>query len=397
MKASDRINILSESQTLSITKQVRALVAEGHEVVGLTLGEPDYDTPDHIREAAIQAIQEGFTHYTPVAGIPDLRQAIADKYQGLYGLDLNIPNVIVSTGAKQSLVNVIMSLINPGDEVIMLAPYWVSYLEMLKMAEAKPVILHAEIYTGYKITAEELAAAITPQTRMLILNSPNNPTGAMYTREEMAALVRVLEAHPEVVVLSDEIYEYIAYQAPMVSALEFDSIRDRTVVVNGVSKGFAMTGWRIGYAVGPTWIIALCEKYQGQITSGTNSIAQRAALAAFTGPLEPTERMREGFRERRNWMAQRLHEIPNLQSYDPPGAFYFYPDFSPFFGRRTPKGIVIEDIDMLCKYLLLEGLVAIIPGTAFGTTKHARISYAYSMETLEKGILNLEKALAALT
>lgn len=396
MNGSDRLNALSESETLAITKRVRALKAEGKDVVGLTLGEPDFDTPDHIREAAIEAIREGFTHYTPVAGIPDLREAIAAKYRNLYGREVTAANAMVSTGAKQSLVNVILSLINPKDEVIVTAPYWVSYREMLKMAEAEVKTIETTIQGNYKVTAAEFEAAITPRTRMILLNSPGNPTGSMYNKEEWAEIVAVLERHPHVYLLSDEIYEHIVYDAEMTSAAQFTSIADRTIVVNGVSKGFAMTGWRIGYILAPEWIVNLCDKYQGQITSGTCSISQKAALAALTGPLDATHAMRDEFLERRNWMSKKLHAIDGLVSYDPDSAFYFYPDFSAFFGKKTPDGRTISDIVELCDYLMVDGLVAIVPGTAFGTKSQARISYAYSMDILEVAIKRLQIALEAL-
>ncbi|MEM7036031.1 MAG: pyridoxal phosphate-dependent aminotransferase [Bacteroidota bacterium] len=396
MKGTNLLQKLSESQTLAITKKVRQLRKEGRDITGLTLGEPDFDTPDHIRNAAIEAIREGFTHYPPVAGIPDLRQAIADKFRTQNGLDLGPKNVVVSTGAKQSIVNVIMSLINPGDEVIMGAPYWVSYLEMLKMADAKTVTIQTSITNRFKITPSLLEAAITPKTKMLILNSPNNPTGSMYTKQELTELVAVLAKHPHVFVLADEIYEHIAYDETPTSAASFPEIADRTIIVNGVSKGFAMTGWRIGYIGAPVWIAELCEKYQGQITSGASSISQRAALAALTGPMDPTYAMREEFRRRRDWMANELEIMPEVASYVPTGAFYFYPDLSVFFGRTAPSGRKIADIDVLCDYLIMEGGVALIPGTAFGTDAHVRISYAYAMETLQSGMERLGNALAAL-
>jgi aspartate aminotransferase len=395
MKGTKRLQMLSESQTLALTKLVRQLQAEGKDVVGLTLGEPDFDTPDHIRAAAIAAINEGFTHYTPVAGIPALRQAIAAIYQP-HGAEYTAANVVVSNGAKQSVVNVVMSLLDPGDEVVIPVPYWVSYIEIFKMAEANVIEVQTTLDNGYKMTAAQLEAAITPKTKMLLLNSPNNPTGGMYSREEAAALVAVLERHPNVILVSDEIYEHIWFDHPTVCFASFPSILDRLVIISGVSKGFAMTGWRIGYSVSPKWISELCEKYQGQITSGASSVSQRAALAAYTGPLEPTEKMRLKFLERRDFMGEKLKNIPHLRSYSPPGAFYFYPDLSYFIGKKTAKGDVIRDIDHLTEYLLLEGGVAVIPGTAFGTDSHIRISYAYAMDVLEKGCDRIAQALNAL-
>lgn len=396
MKGSKRLEVLSESQTLALTKLVRQLQAEGKDVVGLTLGEPDFDTPDHIREAAIAAIREGFTHYTPVAGIPALRAAIADDYDQVAPGHYKAANVVVSNGAKQSVVNAVMSLIDPGDEVVIPSPYWVSYIEIFKMAEATVRVVDTTIANGYKLTPAQLEAAITPKTKMLLLNSPNNPTGGMYTLEESEALVAVLERHPQVFLLSDEIYEHIWFEHPTVCMARFASIRDRLIIVSGVSKGFAMTGWRIGYVLAPTWIAELCEKYQGQITSGASSVSQRAALAAYDSPLDATERMRLEFKRRREYMGAKLRAIPHLVSYDPPGAFYFYPDLSAFLGKTTPKGEKIRDIDHLTEYLLMEGGVAVIPGTAFGTDSHVRISYAYAMEVLEKGCERLANALNAL-
>lgn len=397
IQGTKRLQALSESQTLALTKLVRQLQAEGKDVVGLTLGEPDFDTPDHIRTAAITAINEGFTHYTPVAGIPQLREAIARDYDQVAPGHYATPNVVVSNGAKQSVVNVVMALVDPDEEVIIPCPYWVSYIEIFKMAEAKVVEVQTTIENGYKMTAAQLEAAITPRTKMLLINSPNNPTGGMYTLEEAAELVAVLERHPHVILVSDEIYEHIWFEHPTVCFARFESIRDRLVIISGVSKGFAMTGWRIGYALSPKWIAELCEKYQGQITSGASSVSQKAALAAYTGPMEPTEAMRLEFMRRRDFMKTRLEAIPRLKSYTPPGAFYFYPDLSAFLGKVTPKGETIRDIDHLCEYLLLEGGVAVIPGTAFGTSSHVRISYAYAMEALEQGCDRLASALNALT
>jgi aspartate aminotransferase len=396
MKGTQRLAVLSESQTLSLTKLVRQLQAEGKDIVGLTLGEPDFDTPEHIRSAAIAAIHAGHTHYPPVAGIPALRKAVADLYAKKYNVDAVPGNVVISTGAKQAVVNAVMSLLNPGDEAILPAPYWVSYYEIFKMAEAEVVVVHTTLENGYKMSPAQLEAAITPKTKLLMLNSPNNPTGGMYSHDELKGLVEVLERYPEIVVISDEIYEHISFDVEPVSMVNFPSIRNRMVVINGVSKGFAMTGWRIGFTLAPLWLSELCEKYQGQITSGACSISQHAALAAYTGPMEPTWEMREAFRERRDFVGKKLHAIPGLKSYVPPGAFYFYPDLSYFIGKVTPKGETIRDIDHLCHYLLMDGLVAVIPGTAFGTDVHVRISYAYAMPLLEKAMERLAAALSAL-
>ncbi len=396
MKGSDRLDALSESATLAMSKRVRELIALGQDIIGLTLGEPDFDTPDHICEAAIQAIRESDTHYPPVAGKPELRNAVAQRYQKELGLSYTAANVMVSTGAKQSLVNVIMSLVNPGEEAILLAPYWVSYLEMLKMAEAVPVTVQTGIETGYKLKPSDLEAAITPNTKLIIFNNPSNPTGANYTREELEGIVSVLEKYPHVYIISDEIYEHITYGHAAISMATFPSIFDRVVIITGVSKAFAMTGWRIGFTIAPEWLISLCDKYQGQITSGASTISQRAAIAAVSGNMEPTEAMRKEFEQRRAFVYAALQEIPGMKTYLPEGAFYFYPDLSGFIGRTAPNGEKIADIEDLSSYILDVGGLAVIPGTAFGTDTHIRISYAYEMHSLEEAMKRLKSCLGKL-
>lgn len=396
MKGSDRLNLLSESATLAMSKRVRELKAQGHDIIGLTLGEPDSDTPIHIREAAIQAIEESDTHYPPVAGKPELREAVAQRYRRDMDLPFTAANVMVSTGAKQSLVNVIMSLVNPGDEAILIAPYWVSYEEMVKMAEAKPVKVQTTIENEYKLRPEDLEAAITPKTKLIIFNNPSNPTGATYSQSELEALVSVLERNPHVFLISDEIYEYITYGQKAISMATFPSISDRVILINGVSKAFAMTGWRIGFTIAAEWLIALCEKFQGQVTSGASTISQRAAIAAMTGSLEPTYAMREEFRRRRDFVYSALKDIPRLKTYLPEGAFYFYPDLSEFMGLSTQDGKVMEDIDTLSAYILDEGGLAVISGRAFGTTTQIRISYAYDMDSLKEGMKRLKSCLEKL-
>ena len=396
MTGTTRLQALTESETLAMAKKVRRLIAEGKDVVGLTLGEPDFDTPEHIREAAIQALHDGHTHYPPVAGIPALRQAVADKFQREYGLDMTADNVLVSTGAKQSLVNIIMSLVNPGEHALLIAPYWVSYREMLKMAEAEYQVVTTGIDQQFKISPAQLEEAIGSNTRLLILTNPSNPTGSAYSREELAALVEVIEGHPQLYVISDEIYEYIAYDHEHTCMAEFGSIRDRVVIVNGVSKGFAMTGWRIGFTVGPAEIIELCEKYQGQVTSGANTIAQHAALKGLTSSLDRTRAMRDEFRERRDYVYEQLSSIEGMNVLLPPAAFYFYPDVSAFFGKTAPSGRKITDIQAFCDYLLDEALVAVISGSAFGTDRHVRISYAYNMDMLTEGMRRMKHHLSLL-
>lgn len=396
MKGSKRLNHLSESQTLAITKLVRDLKAKGQDIVGLTLGEPDFDTPAHIGDAAIAAIHGGFTHYPPVAGFPELREAIAKKFQSENNLPWKAENVVVSTGAKQSLVNAIMALVDPGEEVVMIAPYWVSYLEMIKMAEGEPVVIHTDVSTGYKATAAQLEAALSDKTRMFILNSPSNPTGSMYSREELEAMAAVLEKYPNVFVLSDEIYEYLSFDEAHFSIGSLPSMVDRTITVNGFSKGFAMTGWRVGYIGAPKWIADLCEKFQGQITSGSNSIAQKAAQAAISDDRATVSEMREKFRARRDFLAGELAKIPGIKMYSPEGAFYLYPDLSNFLGKTAPSGKVMDNIDVLTMYLIEEAGVALIPGTAFGTDHHVRISYAYATELLQEGARRIHQGLVNL-
>ena len=395
-EVADRLKKLSESQTLALTKRVRELRAEGKNVLGLTLGEPDFDTPQHICEAAVQAIREGFTHYPPVAGIPDLRQALAEKLTKQNGIPTESGNIVVSTGAKQSLVNVIMSLVNPGEETILIQPYWVSYIEMLKMADAKITTITTDIANDYKVTPEQLDQQLSDKSKLIIFNSPSNPCGAMYSEVEWKALVEVLEKYPNLFIVSDEIYEHITYDERHVSLGSFESIRDRVITINGFSKGFAMTGWRIGYIGAPAWIAKACEKFQGQVTSGACSISQRAALEAATSDLSETYKMRDAFAGRRDLVYNLLAELEDIRINNPQGAFYFYPDMSAYFGRKTKAGETISNIDELQMYLLERAMVAVIPGTAFGTDKHIRISYAYAAETLSEACTRMKEALSEL-
>lgn len=397
MNGSDRINFLTESQTLAVAKRVRELKAQGEDILSLTLGEPDFDTPEHIRNAAIQAINQGFTHYPPVAGIPELRQAVAEKFSKLNNLPYKAENILISTGAKQSLINAVMSLVNPGDEVIIPTPFWVSYVEMVKMAEATPVIIPTSIESGFKLKAEQLEAHITHKTRMLIYSSPSNPAGSMYSAEELESLVAVLEKHPGIFILSDEIYEFITYGKKHVSIGSFPSLTERTITINGVSKAFAMTGWRIGFLGAPKWITDLCEKFQGQVTSGTCSIAQKAAVAAMTESLEPTYAMVREFHRRKDAGYALLSEIPGIKIIQPEGAFYFYPDIKDFLGKCTPQGKILNTVDDLCLYLLDEAKVAVVTGTAFGSDTNIRLSFATSLNILEKSIERIRTALLALS
>lgn len=387
---------INESATLAITKKVRELKAKGKDVVGLTLGEPDFDTPEHIKQAAIQALKDNITHYPPVAGYPDLRAAVVGKFSRDNHLDYKPENIVVSTGAKQSLFNVFNAVLNKGDEVVLPTPCWVSYIDMLKIVGAKVKEVECGIEESFKISPEKLAEALTPNTKMLVFCTPSNPTGSMYSREELADLVKVLEKFPDVFIVTDEIYEHIAFNQKHVSIAEFPSVFERCIVINGLSKSFAMTGWRLGYmAAYNKEITFLSEKVQGQVTSGANSITQKAAVAALNGPMDEVWTMRDAFHKRRDTIFPKLQAIDGLKCILPDGAFYFYPDVSHFIGKSTPEGLKIENIDELCLYLIDCG-VAVIPGSAFGTQHHLRISYAYAIPELEKGMERFATGLSAL-
>ncbi|MEM7655103.1 MAG: pyridoxal phosphate-dependent aminotransferase [Bacteroidota bacterium] len=396
MQFSQLVSSLAESATLGIAKKVRELKAGGRDVIGLTLGEPDFDTPSHIRAAAKQALDDGFTHYPPVSGYPALRDAIVTKLKRDNGLSYTSKQIVVSTGAKQSLFNVVMALVNPGEKVVIPAPFWVSYQAMCHLAQADLHLIQTDIAASYKVTPEQLDEAL-PNTKLLFLNTPSNPTGSMYSKAELAALVEVIERYPETYVISDEIYEYITYDMEHVSLGSWDSIFERVITVNGFSKGFAMTGWRLGYIAAPLEVAAMCEKYQGQCTSGANAFAQMGAVAALTEDLAPTYAMRDTFRTRRDKMYQDLKAIEGLEVILPEGAFYFYPDLKHFLGKKSPNGQVLSDIEQLCLYLIDEEGLALVPGNAFGTESHVRISYAYSNEDLKSGVSRLASGLSKLS
>ncbi|WNJ17591.1 pyridoxal phosphate-dependent aminotransferase [Pontibacter sp. G13] len=397
MQYSQLISSMEESATLGIAKKVRALKAEGRDIIGLTLGEPDFDTPEHIREAAKQALDKGFTHYPPVTGYPALREAIVAKLKRDNGLDYAADQIVVSTGAKQSLYNVVLAMLNPGDHAILIAPYWVSYRAMLHLAQAEVTEIETDIAAAYKVTPEQLEAAIKPNTRLLFLNTPSNPTGSMYSREELEALVEVLERHPQVYVISDEIYEYITFGMEHVSLGTLGNMFDRTITVNGFSKGFAMTGWRLGYIAAPREIAKLTEKLQGQSTSGANAFAQQGAIAAMTGGMESVNAMRDEFLKRRDMLFADLKAIEGLEVILPDGAFYFYPDLKNFLGKTTPAGQKLTDINELCLYLIEEEGLALVPGAAFGTKSHVRLSYAYSEQELKEAAKRLGSGLGKLS
>ncbi|KAB2829455.1 MAG: pyridoxal phosphate-dependent aminotransferase [Bacteroidales bacterium] len=393
---SDRLAALSPSETLAMSQKSNELKAQGIDVINLSVGEPDFFTPDHIKEAAKQAILDNFSFYSPVPGYPALRNAIVNKLKTENGLDYKADQIVCSNGAKQSVCNVILALIGKGDEVIIPAPYWVSYPEMVTLADGKSVIVSAGIEQDFKITPAQLEAAITPKTKALILCSPSNPTGSVYSRDELKGLADVLAKYPQIYILSDEIYEHINYLGHHESIAQFDNLRDRVVIINGVSKAYAMTGWRIGWIAAPKWIASACNTLQGQYTSGPNSVAQKAAEAAYTGDQKPVADMRAAFERRKNLVVQLAREIPGLKVADPQGAFYIFPDASAFIGKSY-EGRKIENSGDLAMYLLEVGHVACVGGGAFGAPNCIRMSYATSDENLEKALARIKKALAQLS
>lgn len=393
---SDRINSLSESATLKMTKLGRELAAKGINVISLSVGEPDFNTPDHVKEAAKKALDDNFTRYSPVPGYPELRQAIVNKLKNENGLDYDISQIVVSTGAKQSLSNVILTLINPGEEVIIPTPYWVSYSEMVTLAEGTSVFIDTTIESDFKITPEQLEAAITPKSKIFMFSSPCNPTGSVYSKDELAALVKVFEKHPDIFIISDEIYEHINFIGKHESIAQFESIRDRVIIVNGFSKAFAMTGWRLGYIAANKEIAAANDKMQGQTTSGTCSIAQRAGILAYEQGLDSVYEMKEAFARRRQLVYELLNDIPGVKTNLPEGAFYFFPEISSFFGKKDPDGNVIKDSSDLALYLLNYGHIATVGGDSFGNNNYIRLSYAASDENLKEALRRMKEALAKL-
>ena len=394
----NRIQYLAESETLAMSRKSRELKAEGHDVINLSLGEPDFFTPDYIKNAAKAGIDQNFTFYSPVAGYEDLRKAICVKLKRDNNLDYDPNQIVVSTGAKQSIANVMLSLINPGDEVLVPAPYWVSYKEIIKVAEGKAVFIPASIENNFKVTPQQLEAAITPKTRMLIYSSPCNPTGSVYTREELKGIAEVIFKYPEITIIADEIYEHINFVGKHESICQFDFIKDRVVLINGVSKGYAMTGWRIGFIAAPLAIAKACDKLQGQFTSGASSIAQRAALTAFiTEPSSTSDMaiMQKAFRERRDLMLKLLAEIPGIKLNHPDGAFYIFPDISWYFGKSDGT-ITIKNANDLCMYLLNKVFVALVPGDAFGDPNCLRFSYATSTDKLTEAARRIKAVLGEL-
>lgn len=392
---SDRLNRLAPSATLAMSQKSAELKAQGVDVINLSVGEPDFNTPDHIKEAAKRAVDENYSRYSPVPGYPALKKAIVDKLKNENGLDYEPSQIVCSNGAKQSVCNAVLALVNPGDEVIIPAPYWVSYPQMVLLAEGTPVTVEATIEQDFKITPEQLEAAITPKTRALILCSPSNPTGSVYSAEELEALAAVLRRHENVIVLSDEIYEHINYVGRHASIASCEGMKERTVVINGVSKAYAMTGWRIGFIAAPEWIAKGCNKLQGQYTSGPCSVSQMAATAAFAGDQTCVETMRQAFERRKNLIVRLAKEIPGLEVNDPHGAFYLFPKCSSFFGKRDGDRVINNSTDFAL-YLLEVAHVATVGGDAFGSPACFRMSYATSDENITEAMRRIKEACARL-
>lgn len=393
---SERVQSLAPSATLAMSQKSNELKAQGVDVINLSVGEPDFETPAHIKEAAKKAIDDNFTFYTPVPGYMSLRKAISDKLRNENGIEYAPEQITVSNGAKQALCNVILASINKGDEVIIPMPAWVSYVEMVKLAEGTPVAVHADITQDFKITPAQLEAAITPATRMILICSPSNPTGSVYTREELQGLVNVLAKHPEIIVLADEIYEHINFTGSFTSLASFPEIADRTVIINGVSKAYAMTGWRIGYSASPLWLAKAVNKLQGQYTSNASSIAQKAAEAAYTGSQECVHEMNKAFERRRNLVVELASQIPGLKVNRPTGAFYLFPEVSAYIGTTTPEGKKIASSADLAMYLLETGHVATVDGGAFGMEGYIRLSYATSDDNIREALRRIAATLATL-
>lgn len=396
MVLASRLQRFSEPETLKMAKLGRELRAQGHDVIDLSVGEPDFDVPDHIQEAAKKAVDENWSHYTPVAGYPDLREAVCHKLQRDNNLEYKAENIVVSTGAKQSLANLIMALVDAGDEVVIPTPYWVTYAALVQLCQGKVVEIKTDLGCGYKITPEQLEAAITPKTKVFMFSSPCNPSGAVYTVKELEGLATVFRKYPDIVIISDEIYEYITYGEQPISIASLEGMKDRTVIVNGLSKGFAMTGWRIGYIAGPAPLAKACEKIQGQVTSGTNSVAQRAAIVALTAPLDSSLAMVKEFVARRSRIVALLHEIEGVELAEPDGAFYAFPKVDAFFGRRAEDGTTVANADDLCMYLLNTAHVSTVTGSAFGNPECIRLSFANSMGNIEKALARVKEALGKL-
>lgn len=393
---SDLVNRLAPSATFAMAQKSAELSAQGFDVVNMSVGEPDFNTPDYVKEAAKKAIDDNFSRYSPVLGYLSLRQACSDKLKRENGLDYSTSEILISTGAKQSLCNAVMALVNPGDEVILASPCWVSYPEMVKLAGGTPVVVKAGIDQDFKITADQLEAAITPKTKAVMICSPSNPTGSVYSKAELASLAAVIAKHPQIFVISDEIYEHINFIGGHETLGQFEEIREQLVIINGVSKAYAMTGWRIGFMAAPEWLVKACNKLQGQYTSGTCSVAQKAAEAAFNGPQDDVEAMRVVFQRRRDLIVKLAKDIPGLEVNNPQGAFYLFPKCDSFFGKRDGDR-VINTAEDLAMYLLEVGHVACVGGTAFGAPECIRFSYATSDEKIVEAFRRVKETLARLS
>lgn len=392
MEFTARLNRIKESLTIGMAKKARELKAEGKDIISLSLGEPDFDTPNHVKEAAIQAIHLGKTKYTPVGGIPELKKAICAKFSRDYDLDITPQEVMVSTGAKQCIMNAILSLVDHNDEVIIPLPYWVSYSEMVAFAGGKSVFIPAKFEDGFALDIDAMERSINEKTKVILFSSPSNPAGSSLSLEQLKQIANLVKKHPQVTIISDEIYEHINFEGVHTSISQFKEIKNQLIVINGVSKGFAMTGWRIGYMVGHQSIIAACDKLQGQFTSGANSIAQWAAVEAINGDMKPSIEMVSTFKKRRDMMVNLLREIPGIETDVPKGAFYLFPRVSSFYGKKLGQTTINNSLDF-CDYILNEALVSIVPGIAFGMDDHIRISYASSEEELKEAISRIKKAL----
>ena len=396
MQLSSLLTRFNEPETLKMAKLGRELRAKGIDITDLSLGEPDFDTPQHIKDAAKKAIDDNYSHYTPVAGFLDLRQAVCTKLEKDNGLHYIPEQIVVSTGAKQSIANTVLAIVDAADEVIIPTPYWVTYSEIVKLAGGIVKLVKTSFEYGYKITPAQLEENITAKTKLFMFSSPCNPTGAVYTKEELEALAAVFKNYPQVFIMSDEIYEHINFIGHHESIAQFDFLKDRVIIINGMSKGFAMTGWRLGYIAAPVEIAKACDKIQGQFTSGTNSVTQRAAIAALLGDRKPTQMMVEKFKERRQKVMNLINEIPGVICNEPPGAFYIFPDVKAYFGKTTEAGEVIHNSDDLCMYFLNTAHVSVVTGKAFGEPNCIRISFANSTENIEKGFVKIKNALLAL-
>lgn len=395
MKLANRVNRLSESQTIAMARKSRELIAQGIDIISLSLGEPDFTTPLTIKEAAKKAIDEDFSYYTHVSGYLELRQSIAKKFKRDNNLDFTPEQIVVSTGAKQSIANVVLSLVDSGDEVLVPSPYWVSYLEIIKLAEGVPVIIKTGIENDFKVTPGQLRKAITPKTRMMIFSTPCNPTGSVYSKDELKGIADLFAEFPDIYILSDEIYEHINFKGKHECMAQFASVRDRVITVNGVSKGFAMTGWRVGFIGASTEVAKACDKMQGQFTSATSSISQKATQAAMEMDPETIAPMREAFQNRRDLVLKLMKDIPGLKTNEPEGAFYVFPEISWYFGKTDGQSTIKSGTD-LCMFLLDKAHVALVPGAAFGDDNYIRFSYATSEEKLKEALRRMKEALATL-